>query len=128
MPLNAILSGTPMAAHRDTSSNDGPTMRIRWPSFLRHRYASISRQYRLVSFPDKSQPRQGQIGVDVQNQGRLGRNERREAAGRHAERAAPELRVDPPHEPLDHPDIAIEQAGLDGADRRLADHAGRLSH
>ena len=36
-PRSATLSGTPCAAQPDTSSNDGPTTRIRWPSFFRQR-------------------------------------------------------------------------------------------
>src|SRR5688500_11736690 len=35
----------PLAAQPHTCSNAGPTMRIRCPSFLRHRYASTARQY-----------------------------------------------------------------------------------
>ena len=45
IPWHATLSGTPLAAQPSTCSNAGPTIRIRWPSFLRHRYASIARQY-----------------------------------------------------------------------------------
>ena len=33
----ATLSGTPCAAHAETRSNDGPTIRIRCPSFFRQR-------------------------------------------------------------------------------------------
>ncbi len=44
LPASATRSGMPCRAHPITCSKAGPTMRIRWPSFLRHRYASISRQ------------------------------------------------------------------------------------
>src|SRR4029079_962181 len=111
MPRKATARGTPCAAQPDTSSNTGPAIRIRCPSFLRHRYASTCRQYSagsviaigvanwqylnrqfvqssicslpssMVALPDQAQPLERQIGVNALNRRALARQHVGEAAG-----------------------------------------------
>src|SRR5512136_2772567 len=103
MPPSATLIGMPDSAQLVTRSNDGPTIRITCPSFFRHRYASIARQYSsavmggpgavlLVSLPDHAQPVKRQVTVDGFDRRGLGRDQlgqsaRRDARGRRVQLA-----------------------------------------
>src|SRR6266849_7514027 len=62
------------------------------------------------------------------NERRLRRDHLREPPGRDRDRVAAELVAHPADQTLDHPDVAVEQPRLHGADGRAADDPGRLAH
>src|SRR5262249_25969744 len=89
--------------------------------------AEIRKLHLLISLPDEPEPVERQIGIDVLDEGRLRRDDVREAARGDTNRVAAELRAHALHEPLDHADVAIEEARFHRANRRAPPHAGRLA-
>src|SRR5437899_3678196 len=147
MPWHATLKGIPWPAQPQTRSKDGPTIRIRCPSFLRQRYASISRQYsslithhsslvtrhssllyRPIPFPNHAQALQREIGIHVLDQRNFRRDHIGESAGRYADRLLAKLLLHPANQSVDQPDVSVIETGLHRADSASADHLARLSH
>src|SRR5205814_10547513 len=101
-------------------------------SFLRQRYVSTSRQYSAGSttLPNQAQPVERQVRIDVLNRRALARDDIGQPAGREHDgvAAAGELGTDPPHQAVDHLDVAEDQTRLHGVDGVPTDRVGRLAH
>src|SRR5260370_22749500 len=107
-------------------------MRIRCPSFLRHKYASTARQYSaaliadwqssMVTVPDEPESVEGEIRIDVLDRFALAGDHVGEAARRDDDpRVAPrELGAHPAHQAVDHLHLAEAEARLHRPDRVLA--------
>src|SRR5215210_8676132 len=78
-----------------------------------------------VPRPDDPQPFQGQVRIDAVERPRVRRDQVGEPTGRDGLRVGAELLPDPSHDPVDLAGEAVDEAGLEAADRRLADDGRR---